>query len=119
MKKMMSSTLTLFLLLWAASAFSLDSGHVHITGKVDALGSRTDTIPVEIGRTRTETYDTVTVSGVMYRIAKDCTILVETEQNGKYMRKKGTLSDILPGKSVTARKIARTLHEIIVEEWKR
>lgn len=119
MKKLFSTVLTLIILLSAASAFSLDRGHVHITGRVDSLGTRTDTIPVEIGRTRTETYQTITISGIMYKIASDCTILIESEQNGNYIRKQGTLRDILPGESVTARKIARTLNEIIVEEWKR
>lgn len=119
MTKIVITGLSLILLLSATAAFPLDRGHVHITGIVDSLGSRTDTIPVVSGRTRTETYETLTVSGIMYKIAPDCAILIETEHNGIYSRKKGTLRDIFPGKSVTARKIARTLHEIVIEEWKR
>lgn len=119
MKKAVVTGIALILLLSASAVYSLDSGHIHITGIIDATGTRTDTIPIDTGRTRTDTYYTVTVAGVMYKVDQKCVIYVETENDGRFVRKNGTFSDVLPGKSVTARRIARTLHEIIVEEWKK
>jgi len=120
MKKLIPVIVTLVLVVSATAAFSLDRGHTFITGIVDSTGERTDAIPASRGGTvRTETYKTVTIAGVMYKIDKNCIIRVETGVDGRFIQRNGSFNDILPGKSVTAKRIARTLHEIIIEEWKR
>jgi len=79
-----------------------DTVHVYINGKVDSVSG-----------------SIVTIDGSQYKIDVKCRIVIRYEEKNSFHEKPARISDIRPGDSVTAKKIANTLHEIAIERWGR
>lgn len=101
MKKIILVTF-LFLFLLSGISLAYDSGHVYINGRVDFIGS-----------------DTITVSGIHYRIDQKCKFTIQYREHNSVLEKPARLWDVSTGDTVTAKMIGAILYEIIIERWRR
>ena len=101
MKKVILAT-SLFLFLFSGISLAYDSGHVYINGKVNSISS-----------------DTITISGIHYKIDKKCNVVIQYKEHGSFHEKHGTFWNVHTGDIVTAKMIGGILYEIIIEEWRR
>ena len=89
------------LLVWGA-AQAYDSGHSYINGRVTSIAG-----------------DTITIDDYTYRIDSKCRVVIVFKQDGSFHERPARLGEISRGDTVTAKKIANTLHEIMIERWRR
>ena len=101
MKKVILAT-SLFLFLFSGMAMAYDSGHVYINGKIDSIGS-----------------DTITISGIHYKIDKKCKVVIQYKEHGSFHERPATSGDVHTGDIVTAKKIGRIIYEIMIERWRK
>jgi hypothetical protein len=80
---------------------AFDTVHVYINGSVDSVNG---TI--------------ITIDGSQYVIDAKCRVVIMNKENDIFHENPARTSDIRIGDRVTAKKIAGTLYEIIIERWK-
>ena len=102
MKRALFCLVVVSLLLCGAIAWAYNSGHVYINGKVTSI----------VG-------DSITIEDYTYRIDPKCKVVVVFKENDSYHERPGRLSEVNRGDTVTAKKIANTLYEIMIERWRR
>ena len=101
MKRVISAiALCLFLFIGMAVAFY--DGHVYIHGTVQSIGA-----------------NTITISGVHYRIDEKCAVVIQYKENNSFHEGPGRRSDVSTGDIVTARMTGAVLYEIMIERWRR
>ena len=76
--------------------------HVYINGKVDAVQG-----------------DAITIDGSKYVIDSKCRVVIASEQGGVFHEDPARAGNIRIGDTVTAKKIANTLYEIMIERWRK
>jgi len=101
MKPTIAATILIFLLLTGVAAAFYD-GHVYINGMVESVDG-----------------DSITISGVHYRIDERCTVVIQYEESGSFHERRGQRSDVSTGETVTARMTGGVLYEIMIERWRR
>lgn len=84
-----------------AVSHAYNTVHVYMNGKVDSVSG-----------------NTITIDGSQYQIDAKCRIVIAYQENGVFHEKPARLADIHNGDWVTAKKIANTLHEIMIERWR-
>lgn len=100
MKKTVFFTCMVLLILTGA-ALAYTSGHSYINGKVTSIAS-----------------DTVTIEDTTYKIDPKCKVVIAFKEQDSFHERPARVSDIVRGDTVTAKKIANTLYEIMIERWR-
>jgi hypothetical protein len=85
-----------------AVSHAYNTVHVYINGSVDSISG-----------------NSITINGSQYTIDATCRIVIVYQENDIFREKPARISDIRSGDSVTAKKIANTLYEIMIERWRR
>ncbi len=89
------------LLVWGV-AQAYDSGHTYINGRVTSVSG-----------------GTIAIDDYIYRIDPKCRVVIVFKQDNSFHERPARLSEVGRGDTVTAKKIANTLYEIMIERWRR
>jgi len=100
MKKRVFFTCMVLLIL-AGAALAYTSGHSFINGNVRSIDS-----------------DTITIEDRTYTIDPKCKVVIAYKEQDSFHERPARVSDIVRGDTVTAKKIANTLYEIMIERWR-
>lgn len=100
MKKRVFLTFMFFLVLTGA-ALAYTSGHIFINGKVTSIAG-----------------DTIVIEDTTYQIDSKCKVVIAYKEQDSFHERPARVSDIVRGDTVTAKKIANTLYEIMIERWR-
>jgi len=88
-------------ILSIAVSHAYDTVHVYMNGKVDSVSG-----------------NIITIDNNQYKIDARCRIVIVYQENNIFHEQPARISDIRTGDSVSVKKIANTLYEIMIERWK-
>ena len=101
MKRILFPLVVAALFVWGV-AQAYDSGHSYINGKVTSIAGAT-----------------IAIEDASYTIDPKCRVVIIINENDSFHERPARLSEISRGDTVTAKKIANTLYEIMIERWRR
>ena len=90
-----------FVLFALTLAQAYQTGHVFINGKVVLIAG-----------------NMITIGDATYKVDPTCKVVIAFKEHGSFHERPARLLDVARGDSVTAKKIANTLYEIMIERWK-
>lgn len=88
------------LLVWGV-AQAYDSGHSYIYGRVTSVAG-----------------NTITLEDYTYIIDPKCKVVIAFKEHDSFHERPARVNDIVLGDTVTAKKIANTLYEVMIERWR-
>lgn len=101
MKRTLFPIVVAVLLVWGV-AQAYDSGHSYINGRVTSIAGAA-----------------IAIEYANYTIDPKCRVVIIFNENDSFHERPARLSEINQGDTITAKKIANTLYEIMIERWRR
>ncbi len=92
---------TLIVLLFVTMSHGFNTVHAYINGKVNSIHS-----------------NAIVIEDHEYIINENCKVVIASRDNGIFHEKPASINDVRKGDTVTAKKIANTLYEIMIERWR-